>query len=139
MRSLLGQACPAARDGGTSELQVRPRGPGVLTDPYLGKSTSSGFTFSAWVQVTPCGPPSTTTKRLPLQLLCTASRGRDRNNPVGQEDAEELGLERIALNPYSTLLGSRHYYFEPRFSSWLVATWVGSGGSQSQIVVSSGR
>ena len=29
------------------------------------------------------------------------------------------------------------YY--PKFSSWLVATWAGSGGSQSQIVVSSGR
>jgi hypothetical protein len=69
MRPLLGQACPAAHDGGTSELQVRPRGPGVLTDRYPGKSTSSGFTLSAWVQVTPCGPPSTTTKRLPLQPL----------------------------------------------------------------------
>jgi membrane associated rhomboid family serine protease len=27
----------------------------------------------------------------------------------------------------------------PKFSSWLVATWAGSGALQSQIVVSSGR
>jgi 1,4-alpha-glucan branching enzyme len=29
--------------------------------------------------------------------------------------------------------------FHPKFSSWLVAIWVGSGALQSQIVVSSGR
>jgi AhpD family alkylhydroperoxidase len=44
-----------------------------------------------------------------------------------------LAVEKLVLVP------AWHEAGNPRFSSWLVATWVGSAGSQSRIVVSSGR
>jgi len=47
----------------------------------------------------------------------------------------------IAKLSFGTAPGSQQLdvNINPRFSSWLAATWVGSAGSQSQIVVSSGR
>jgi hypothetical protein len=33
---------------------------------YFRNFTSAEFTFSAWVQSIPCGPPATTTIRLPV-------------------------------------------------------------------------
>ena len=62
---------------------------------------------------------------------------------VDQCDLQEAGFRlvqpkdtgRPGYDPADLL----NLYIYPKFSSWLVATWAGSGGSQSQIVVSSGR
>ena len=55
----------------------------TTTDRYLRKASKSRFISSACVQEMPCGPPSSTTSRLPLMASCrrfpVAGKGRIRS------------------------------------------------------------